>query len=50
MTKLAENLVQYSCQLRPGEKVLIETFDCPDFVAEALVRAAYQAGARMLPA
>ena len=46
MTKLAENLVQYSCQLRPGEKVLIETFDCPDFVAEALVRAAYGAGAR----
>lgn len=46
MTKLAENLVRYSCQLRPGEKVLIETFDCPDFVAEALVRAAYEAGAR----
>ena len=46
MTKLAENLVRYSCQLRPGEKVLIETFDCPDFVAEALVRAAYEVGAR----
>ncbi len=46
MTKLAENLVRYSCQLEPGEKVLIETFDCPDFVAEALVRAAYEAGAR----
>ena len=46
MTKLAENLIGYSCHLQPGEKVLIETFDCPDFVAEALVRAAYQAGAQ----
>ncbi len=46
MTKLAQSLVRYSCELQPGEKVLIETFDCPDFVAEALVQEAYQAGAR----
>ena len=42
MGKLAENLVRYSCHLEPGEKVLFETFDCPDFVLEALICAAYQ--------
>ncbi len=46
MGKLAENLVRYSCHLEPGEKVLFETFDCPDFVLEALICAAYQAGAQ----
>lgn len=46
MGKMAENLVRYSCHLEPGEKVLFETFDCPDFVLEALICAAYQAGAQ----
>lgn len=46
MEQLAENLVRYSCNLQPGERVLIETFDCPDFVSEALLRAAYAAGAQ----
>ena len=44
-TKLAENLVNYSCKLKEGEKVLIEAFD-PDitFVNE-LVKAVYKAKA-----
>ncbi|MBE5759636.1 MAG: aminopeptidase [Clostridiales bacterium] len=45
ITQLAENLMTYSCALKPGEKVLIEVYDCDDFVAEELVRAAYKVGA-----
>ncbi len=43
--KLAENLINYSCQLKPGEKVLIEMYDCDDILAEELIKAAYKAGA-----
>lgn len=44
-TKLAETLVQYSCELEPGEKVLIEAVDIPhDFTCE-LVRVAAACGA-----
>lgn len=42
-TRLAQNLINYSCKLEEGEKVLIEAFD-PDipFITE-LVKAAYEA-------
>lgn len=41
---LAENLVNYSCRVKPGGKVLIEIFDCEDIIAEELVAAVYRAG------
>lgn len=44
MTKLAHNLVNYSCAVKPGEKVLIENIGVQrDFVV-ALVEAVYAAG------
>lgn len=42
--KLADTLVNYSCAVKPGEKVLIEMFDCEDALAEELIQAVYQAG------
>ena len=45
MTRLAEVLVGYSTELKPGEKVLIEAIDVPtEFVCE-LIRVARAAGA-----
>lgn len=44
MKTLAHNLVTYSCDVQPGEKVLIETFDGEDTVAEELVKEVYKAG------
>jgi len=44
LEKLAHNLVNYSCSIKPGEKVLIEMFDCEDVLAEALISAVYDAG------
>lgn len=44
LRQLAENLVRYSCRIEPGEKVLIEIFDCEDIVAQELVAAVYRAG------
>ncbi|MFN3159592.1 MAG: aminopeptidase [Rubinisphaera brasiliensis] len=46
IVKLAEIIVQHSCRLEPGERVLIEAFDLPspDLVTE-LVRQAREAGA-----
>ena len=35
--RLAELLVNHSVRTGKGDHVLIETFDCPDFVATALV-------------
>jgi len=43
--KLAKLLVEYSMTLKRGETVLIETFDVPDQMTIALVRAARAAGA-----
>lgn len=40
---LAKNLVNYSCAVKPGEKVLIEVTDAPDEVPVALVNAVYAA-------
>ncbi|MCK4258411.1 MAG: aminopeptidase [Halanaerobiales bacterium] len=43
-TKLAENLIKYSVDLQPGEKVLIEIVGLEIPLAKELVRAAYAAG------
>ena len=43
--KLATVLVEYSTRLKRNETVLIETFDVPDEMAIALVRATRKAGA-----
>jgi aminopeptidase len=43
--KLAKILVEYSTRLKRNETVLIETFDVPDEMTIALVRAARKAGA-----
>ena len=48
MTKLAETLVNYSCAVKSGEKILIEAIDVPhEFTCEC-VRVAAEAGARPL--
>ena len=47
-TDLAKVLVHHSCQVQPGEKVLVEAFDIPsDFVVE-LVKTIAAAGGRPL--
>src|SRR5256714_2379136 len=46
--KLAKVLVEYSTRLKRNETVLIETFDVPDEMTIALVRAARKAGATPL--
>jgi aminopeptidase len=42
--KLAKLLVEYSINLKPKENVLIETFDVPDEMPIALIRAVREAG------
>ncbi len=42
--KLAYNLVNYSCRVKQGEKVLIDTSCTDDMVVEELVKAVYAAG------
>lgn len=44
ITKLAEILITHSVRLQKGEHLLIETFDAPDAIAIALVRAARKVG------
>ena len=46
--KLAEVLVNYSCGVQSGEKILIEAIDVPHEFTQALVRAAGAAGAQPL--
>ena len=43
--KLAKLLVEYSTRLKRNEKVLIESFDVPDEMTIALIRAAQKVGA-----
>ena len=43
-TKLAETLIHYSCELKPGEKVLIEAIDTPAAFTQELVRVAHESG------
>lgn len=48
MTRLADTLVNYSCAVKPGEKILIEAIDIPiEFTCE-LVRVAAAAGGQPL--
>jgi len=42
-TKLAETLIHYSCELKAGEKVLIEAIDTPTDFTKELVRVAHAA-------
>ena len=42
---LAQLLVTHSTRLQPGEKILIETFDIPEDMVIALIRAVRQTGA-----
>ena len=44
MTKLAENLINYSTGLKPGDKILIEAIDIPTEMTCELVRVARAAG------
>ena len=44
MLKLAHNLINYSCKLQKGEKVLIEATGIPEDFVCALVDEAYAAG------
>jgi aminopeptidase len=43
--KLARNLVNYSCNLQKGEKVLIEAYDIDTPLVEELIKEAYAVGA-----
>ncbi len=45
-TRLAETLIHYSCELQPGEKVLIEAIDIPHAFTNELIRVAHQADVR----
>ncbi len=44
ITQLAENLINYSCNLQAGEHILIDITDVPDAIGIALIRAARAAG------
>ena len=44
MEKLADLLINHSCSLQKGEKVLIEAFDIPQEMVIATIRAARSAG------
>lgn len=43
--ELASNLIRYSCDLKPGEKVLIESVGLEAPLVRGLIREAYRAGA-----
>jgi aminopeptidase len=44
-TKLAKLLVNYSCKLKPGERILLDMIDVPDEFTVELIRAVRAAGA-----
>jgi aminopeptidase len=44
--KLADLLISYSCDLKPGENILIEAIDIPHVFTKELVRRAQAAGGR----
>src|SRR5258705_12024323 len=46
--KLANLLINYSCEVKAGEKILIEAIDVPHTFTKALVRAASAAGGHPL--
>lgn len=45
-TRLAELLIGYSCEVEPGDNVLIEAIDVPERFVRELVRACGEAGGR----
>ena len=45
-TKLAEILINYSCELKEGEKVLIEAIDVPHSFTREVIKAAAAIGAQ----
>lgn len=45
ITRLAETLIHYSCDLEPDDKILIEAVDVPDEFTCELVRLAHEIGA-----
>ncbi|MGN6369531.1 MAG: aminopeptidase [Phycisphaerae bacterium] len=47
-TKLAKTLINYSCELKKGEKVLIEAIDIPHDFTKELVRVAAESGGQPL--
>ena len=44
MEKLAKLLVNYSCRVQKGEKVLIEVFDAPVEMTDCIIKEVYAAG------
>lgn len=42
--QLADKLVNYSCRLKPGEKLLLETVGIEEALAKEIIRAVYAAG------
>ncbi len=44
VTKLAEVIVSYSCEVKPGDKVVIEAIDVPHAFTNELIRLTRQAG------
>src|ERR1700722_872613 len=48
MNKLADMLINYSCALKAGEKVLIEAIDVPHEFTRALIESAKGAGGNAL--
>lgn len=44
LEKLADIIINYSLKIKKGEKLLIETTDCGDDMAKALVNKTYEAG------
>ena len=42
--KLSHTLVNYSCGVKKGDKVLIDVSGCPDALTEELIREVYAAG------
>jgi len=48
ITRLADNLVNYSCAVQPGEKILLEAIDVPTAFTTEVVRIAAEKGAHPL--
>lgn len=45
INQLAKNLINYSCDLKPGEKILIESIGLETLLVKELIKEAYQVGA-----
>lgn len=45
MVQLASNLIEYSCDLQPGEKILLHSYDGEQELTRLLIKKAYEVGA-----